>query len=187
MHELRIGLPAWIDGAIDWARLYGTDQEKIGLAIRLSHENVERETGGPFGSAVFEMTTGRLVAVGVNSVLRLRNSVLHGEIVALMLAHDRRQSFTLAGATLPAHELVTSCEPCAMCLGAALWSGVKRIVFGAERRDAEQLGFDEGPVFPESYRYLRDRGIDIVGGISREDARAVLLRYRERGGAVYNA
>jgi tRNA(Arg) A34 adenosine deaminase TadA len=187
VHELRIDLPAWIDGAVDWSRSYRTDQEKVDLAIRLSHDNVERETGGPFGSAVFEAVTGRLVAVGVNSVLRLGNSVLHAEILALMLAHGRRESFTLAAATLPTHELVTSCEPCAMCLGAALWSGVKRIVFAADRNDAERLGFDEGPVFPESYRYLRDRGIEIVGGVSREAARAVLLRYRERGGTIYNA
>ena len=43
-------------------------------------------------------------------------------------------------------ELFTSCEPCAMCLGASLWSGVKRMVCGATKDDAQAIGFDEGKV-----------------------------------------
>src|SRR3546814_19963070 len=50
---------------------------------------------------------------------------------------------------MPRHELFSSCEPCAMCLGATLWSGVTRLVFAATRDDATRLNFDEGPVFPE--------------------------------------
>jgi tRNA(Arg) A34 adenosine deaminase TadA len=84
------------------------------------------------------------------------------------------------------HELVTSCEPCAMCLGATLWSGVKRVVYGAGRQDASRLNFEEGPVFPESYKYLEDRGLEIVRGVLREEAAAVLELYRERKGKIYN-
>jgi tRNA(Arg) A34 adenosine deaminase TadA len=82
--------------------------------------------------------------------------------------------------------MVTSCEPCAMCLGATLWSGVKRLVYGATREDASRLAFDEGPVFPESYRYLEARGLEIVRGVLRDEARGVLELYRATGGAVYN-
>ncbi|HEX7024878.1 MAG TPA: hypothetical protein VF187_08680, partial [Gemmatimonadales bacterium] len=87
---------------------------------------------------------------------------------------------------MPPHELVTSCEPCAMCLGAILWSGVTRVVMGASRQDATALEFEEGPVFPESYRYLESRGIEIVREVLRAEARAVLELYRERGGTIYN-
>lgn len=186
MPELRIDHPPWLESAVDWSRAWRTDEDKVGLTVGLARENVARATGGPFGAAVFETGTGRLVAVGVNSVVRLRNSALHGEMMALMMAQARREFFTLAAPGLPAHELVSSCEPCAMCLGAALWSGVKRVVCGAEREDAEALGFDEGPVFPESYRYLRNRGIEIVRGVLREEARAVLGEYRAGGGSIYN-
>jgi len=81
---------------------------------------------------------------------------------------------------------VTSCEPCAMCLGATLWSGVRRLVFGATRDDAAKLEFDEGPVFPESYKYLEARGIEIVRGMLHDEAAAVLERYRALNGAIYN-
>ncbi|HET9276243.1 MAG TPA: hypothetical protein VFN96_09245, partial [Gemmatimonadales bacterium] len=103
-----------------------------------------------------------------------------------MLAQARVGQFSLAAPGLPAHELVTSCDPCAMCLGAVLWSGVRRVVCGADRDDAARLAFDEGPVFPESYRYLEARGIEIVRGVLREEARAVLELYRESGGEIYN-
>ena len=73
-----------------------------------------------------------------------------------------------------------------MCLGAVLWSGVTRLVIAAQREDAERIEFDEGPVFSESYAYLRARGIEIVDGLLRDDARAVLEDYKARGGPIYN-
>jgi tRNA(Arg) A34 adenosine deaminase TadA len=136
---------------------------------------------------IVERVSGRVVAVGMNSVVRMHNSTLHGEMVAFMMAQRRVRSFTLAAPGLPVHELVTSCEPCAMCLGAALWSGVKRIVCGAARDDATRLKFDEGPVFPESWRYLETRGVAVVRNVLREEARAVMELYRVKRGAIYNA
>ena len=183
---VHIEYPPWVDGIVDWERTYSTDVDRMQLAIGLSRENVERETGGPFGAAIFESETGRLVAVGMNSVVRLNNCTLHGEMVAFMMAQQRLGSFTLSAPTLPRHELFTSCEPCAMCLGATLWSGVRRVVYGAAREDAARLDFEEGPVFPESYRYLEDRGIQIERGVLRNEAREVLERYREKRGTIYN-
>lgn len=118
------------------------------FVIDLAHENVARRTGGPFAAAVFRSDDGRCVSAGVNSVMRLNSAVLHAEVVALMFAQARVGSYTLRVADA-SYELVTSCEPCAMCLGAILWSGVRRLVCGAARSDAERIGFDEGPVFPE--------------------------------------
>ena len=179
-------LPDWIGDVVDWERRYTTLEERMRLAIDLSRENVLRETGGPFGAAVFESATGVLVAVGVNSVERLRNSALHAELVALVLAQHRLQSFTLKAESLPAHELVSSCQPCAMCLGAVLWSGVTRLVYGADREDALRIQFEEGPVFPASFEYLERRGIEIVRNLLRDEARSVLDLYSERGGLIYN-
>ena len=178
--------PDWVDGVVDWNRVYSGDEERMRLAILISRENVERGTGGPFGAAIFEAASGRLVALGMNSVVRLNNCTLHGEMMAFMMAQNRLASFTLNAAHLPVHELFTSCEPCAMCLGATLWSGVQRVVYGATREDASRLNFEEGPVFPESYRYLEDRGIRIVRNVLRDEARAVLEMYRTKGGTIYN-
>src|SRR3954463_13809806 len=184
--SVRVDYPSWVAKVVDWDRLYLADDEKMRVAIAVSRENVERETGGPFGAAVFERASGRLVAVGMNSVVRLNNCTLHGEMVAFMMAQKRLGSFTLAAPNMPEHELFTSCEPCAMCLGATLWSGVKRVVYGAGREDASRLDFEEGPVFPASYKYLEERGIEIVRDLLRDEARAVLELYRTRNGKIYN-
>jgi tRNA(Arg) A34 adenosine deaminase TadA len=178
--------PAWVGEVVDWGRRYASDEEKMRLAVAVARENVLRDGGGPFGAAVLERDTGRLVAVGMNCVVRLNNSVLHGEMVAFMMAQQRVGSYTLSAPGGPAHELITSCEPCAMCLGATLWSGVRRVVCGAAREDAARLDFEEGPVFPASYRYLEQRGIEIVRGVLREEACAVLELYRANQGTIYN-
>lgn len=183
---VHVEYPDWVDAAVDWDRTYASDDDKMRLAIAVSRENVERGTGGPFGAAIFDAEAGRIVAVGMNCVVRLNNCTLHGEMVAFMMAQQRVGSFTLNAPALPAHELFTSCEPCAMCLGATLWSGVRRVVYGAAREDASLLHFEEGPVFPESYRYLEDRGLEIVRNVLRPEARAVLELYRAKSGKIYN-
>ena len=155
------------------------------LAIALARRNVESRTGGPFGAAVFERLSGKLVAGGVNLVLPMKNSMLHAEVVAIILAEHRRQSFTLGIESGTEHELVTSCEPCAMCLGAIHWSGVSSVITGATRQDAEDTRFEEGPVFPESYRYLEQRGVTFTREVLREEARAVLRLYATMSGEIY--
>jgi len=183
---VQVEYPDWTDSVVDWNRTYGSDEERMRLAIAVSRANVERGSGGPFGAAIFEAPSGRLVSIGMNSVVRYQNCTLHAEMVAFMMAQRRVGSFTLNAPSLPVHELVTSCEPCAMCLGATLWSGVRRVVYGAAREDASTLNFEEGPVFPESYRYLEERGITIVRNVLRADARAVMDFYRAKGGKIYN-
>lgn len=183
---LTISAPPWLAAAVPWKHPHATDQERMALVIELSRQNVLRGDGGPFAAAVFDGGTGLVVAAGVNSVVRLNNSSLHAEVVALGFAQARVGSFSLGAEGLPAHELVSSCEPCAMCLGATLWSGVTRLVFGASREDAAALAFDEGPVFPASYVYLESRGIEVTGGVMRKEAAAVLELYGKKEGVIYN-
>ncbi len=184
--HLEIALPEWVADVCDARRSFATDEEKMRLAVDLARENVVRNSGGPFGAAVFRQRDNALVAVGVNCVEPLHNSTLHAETIALMLAQHAVNSHTLNVPALGPHELVTSCAPCAMCLGAILWSGVKRVVCGAGRDAAARIGFDEGPVFPESYRYLQDRGIEMIHGVLAQEAGEVLELYRQRNGLIYN-
>lgn len=184
--QIAFALPEWVAGVVDPDRPYPTDAERVELAVRLAAENVRQATGGPFGAAIFESASGRLIGVGVNLVTTRKNCTLHAEMVAFMVAQARVGSHTLHQPGGPAHDLATSCEPCAMCLGGVLWSGVRRVLSAATREDAIGLGFDEGPVFAESFRYLEDREIEFVGGLHRDEARAVMAGYVRAGGAVYN-
>lgn len=179
-------LPAWVQAEIAWAPAYATDVERMALAVELARLNVDHRTGGPFGAAIFERESGKLVSVGINLVVPAYDCTLHAEMVAFSLAGRRLKSFTLHAPGMPEHELFTSCEPCAMCLGAALWSGVRRVSYAAHGADARELGFEEGPVTPEDHRYLADRGVKFEAGPLRAEARAVLRVYKEREGVLYN-
>ena len=71
----------------------------------------------------------------------------------------------------PFTQLFTSCEPCCMCLGATLWSGVNRLVCAAKKDDASAIGFDEGPVFDESYEHLERSGVEVVRNVLQKEVR----------------
>jgi tRNA(Arg) A34 adenosine deaminase TadA len=166
---IRIELPAWIDDVRNRDGRYESDDAKIAFAIELARRNVLERTGGPFGAAVFAVGGDRPVGVGVNIVETLHNSVLHAETVAFMDAEAALRNHDLSG-----HELFASVEPCAMCLGATHWSGVERLVFAGAREDAQAVGYDEGPVFRESYEYLEARGLRVVRGLRRNESAEVL-------------
>jgi tRNA(Arg) A34 adenosine deaminase TadA len=182
---IEVRLPAWAAEHMRATGVPKTDAERIRFVVELAAENVRRESGGPFGAAVFESGTGALVAVGVNLVTSLKQSMLHAEVMAIMVAQQRVGTWTLNAPGLR-HELFTSCEPCAMCLGAVFWSGVRRLVCGAAREDAEAAGFDEGPVYDASYDYLERRGIEVVRRVERAAARKVLMKYAAGDGVIYD-
>lgn len=183
--SLTLRLPDWIDDVVDDDRPYPGIDERMALAIRLSHLNVEHGTGGPFGAAVFDADSGRLLAVGVNLVIPTSAAIAHAEMVAVATAGVRAGHFDLSS-VYPSPELVTSTEPCAMCFGAVPWSGVIRLVCGARDADARAIGFDEGPKMPDWVSALESRGIEVIRDVGREEAVAVLRRYAEEGGPIYN-
>jgi len=185
---LQLVLPDWVAREVDANHIYADDEAKVGLAIRLSLRNVEQNTGGPFGAAVFT-ADGKLVAAGVNRVVAQSCSVAHAEMMAYMLAQAATGRFRLndpgvddAGRFI----LATSAQPCCQCYGATVWAGVDELLIGARSSDVEELTeFDEGPLPADWIGELTRRGIAVRRDILREQARAVFLRYRELGGANY--
>jgi tRNA(Arg) A34 adenosine deaminase TadA len=185
--KIELELPTWVESFL--ARLgdaFESAETRMRLSIELADRNVLHRTGGPFGAAIFEIPSGRLVSVGVNLVEASHCSIAHAEMVAIGMAQQTIGSYDLArnGAC---RELATSVEPCAMCLGAIPWSGVRRVLCGARGEDACQIGFDEGVKPVDWMGELGKRGIEVARDILRDEARAVLRRYAEGGGTIYNA
>ncbi|MEX0645602.1 MAG: nucleoside deaminase [Parvularculaceae bacterium] len=183
--ELR--LPQWASDYAAGATAAADLAARMRFVIEAARLNVERGTGGPFGAAVFERETGALVSLGVNLVTSERISILHAEIVALALAQKRLGAFDLGAPGFAAHELVSSAEPCAMCLGAIPWSGVKRLVCGARGEDVESAGFDEGAKPGDWRGELSRRGVDVVVDLERAAASSVIGDYARLGGVIYNS
>jgi tRNA(Arg) A34 adenosine deaminase TadA len=186
--EVTLRLPGWVgELSSDGDRVRRTVEDRMRFVVELSRLNVRNGTGGPFGAAIFERETGHLLAPGVNLVVGSGCSVFHAEMVAIMVAQRVLGTFDLGGQDLPPYELVASTEPCAMCLGATPWSGVRHLVCGARDEDARAVGFDEGAKMSEWAGSLEDRGISVERSVLREEAVAVLREYAELGGEIYNS
>ncbi len=153
------------------------------IALDVLQEHITRKTGGPFAALVVESRSGRLMGIGVNRVVPSSDCTAHAEIIALRMANAATKSFDLEGSCT----LVTTAQMCGMCLTAAIWSGVGRIIIGARAADTEALaGFDVGILTPDWLEQLRRRGIEVLVDVERERARSELKRYVDEGGVVYN-
>jgi len=181
-----VKLPQWVFDLIEEKGVtYRNVEKRMELAIALAAGNI-KHNGGPFGAAVFEQRSGRLIAPGINLVLQTNCSVVHAEIVAIMLAQQQVANFDLGAQGLPDYELVTTTEPCAMCLGAIPWSGINSLVCGAREEDAMDIGFDEGDKPDDWVQKLQSRFIAVRREVLRDKAKEVLQQYVDAGGIIYN-
>ena len=179
--QIHLTLPPWMGEVADTDRRYLSDEERVGLAIELSRQNVERGGGGPFGAAVFDAVSGRLIAAGVNRVVPLSCSVAHAEMMAIMIA-QQRQSRSRMNEDDGHYVLATSSQPCCQCYGAMVWAGINALLIGARAEDVEELtDFDEGPLPADWIGELERRRIAVRRDILRDQARIVLAAYGTTG------
>jgi len=178
--ELRVGVPEWLRAAQLAAptQLHGR-AERFALVTDLATRNVDEGTGGPFAALVVDEESGDVLSIGTNLVLHSNVSSMHAEVVTIGLAHARVGAWNLGRDVGRRRALVVNAQPCVMCLGALLWSGVSAVEFAADCATVERItGFDEGPVPSDWQEQLRARGIDVhqEHGVGAEHA---LHRFRE--------
>ena len=100
------------------------------------------------------MRQGKIIAEDWNRVVAKRDPTAHAEIGAIRSACAAADSFHLSGATLYA-----SSEPCPMCLSAAYWARIGRIVFANSRAEAAAIGFCDDELYCELGRHFSARSI----------------------------
>jgi len=179
--QIHLTLPPWISDIADVNQRYQSDEERVALAIELARKNVAEDAGGPFGAAVFNSHSGRLVAVGVNRVVAQNCSVAHAEMLAIMIAQQRLTRYRMH-ADGGHYVLATSAQPCCQCYGAMMWAGLDELLIGARSEDVEELTeFDEGPLPADWIGELARRDMAVRRDILRDEARAVLATYGANG------
>jgi len=110
----------------------------IGLAAHHSADGAH----GPFGAVVAR--GGAVVGEGWNQVVARHDPTAHAEVTAIRDACRRLETHDLSGCVL-----YTSCEPCPLCLSAAYWAHVSRVVYAASKKDAARAGFDDERIYAE--------------------------------------
>jgi len=177
-----ITLPDWVNEIEKNIKLI-SDEDKMNFVLDLALKNIKIKTGGPFAAAVFNKSTNEIVSIGLNVVVESSCSTAHAEIVAITLAQQKLKNYRLDGKS---YVLVSSAQPCVMCAGALLWSGIKKLVYGSNKNDVEEIvGFDEGPIHPDWINEMKKRDIEIIGEILRDEANEVLKEYKRSEGIVY--
>ena len=188
-HQIDLYLPEWIQDFLrNQPDFFPGSEERMNFVLSLTDRQIEKGSGGPFGAAVFELESGKLISVGVNRVVATGCSTAHAEVMALSLAQKAVGTHDLGAEELPEFQIVVNAQMCAMCLGAVIWSGVREVCYAATSQEVEQItGFDEGPLPSNIKGVLRQRGIRLKEGIMVEESKRLLEKYMATGGLVYNA
>lgn len=103
-------------------------------AIMEAYEGINNKHGGPFGCVIVK--DGKIIGQGHNKVLLNKDPTCHGEMEAIRNACKNIGNHDLSGC-----ELYTTAEPCPMCLGAILWSNIKKVYYGCNQKDTDSIGF----------------------------------------------
>ncbi len=128
------------------------DEIFLARAIELARTGSEQGDGGPFGAVI--VRGGKILAEGWNRVVASADPTAHAEIGAIRTACHALGTFHLSGCTLYA-----SSEPCPMCLAAAYWARIDRIVFANSRAEAAAIGFCDDELYSELARHFSARSI----------------------------
>ena len=142
------------------------DIRHLRRALRLADEHMRAGHGGPFGAVV--VRNGVVLGEGWNQVTTAGDPTAHAEVVAIREACRACGDHRLTGAVLYA-----SCEPCPMCLAAAWWARIGRIVFAGSRADAAAAGFDDAGIYAEIGRDLAARHLPVCRLLPDEGAAVV--------------
>jgi guanine deaminase len=124
-------------------------------AVDLSRERMRNNEGGPFGAVIVK--DAKIISEGWNCVTTSFDPTAHAEVVAIRNACKSLGTFDLGGTTI-----YSSCEPCPMCLAAAYWARVSRLVFANSRHDAAAIGFSDLQIYDEVSKAIGERMMPTV-------------------------
>lgn len=155
--------------------------QKIILELQKETPKQFNHNYGPFLAAIYD-DKGNLIAKAQNSVVPGCDCTNHAEMNAIRLAQKKLKTYDLSKYNL---SIYVTAEPCIMCAGGIMWSGIKNVYFGVYSKDVESItGFDEG-YKPDWIEQFRKRGINVYGGIEEEYGKKVLSQYVSSGNKIY--
>ena len=155
--------------------------QEVILELQNSLAEYTKNGAGPFVAAIYDENKN-LIAKTCNSVINDKCSHSHAEMNAIREAEKYYGTHDLSQYNL---SIYVTAEPCMMCLGGIMWSGIKNVYYGVPSEKVEEItGFDEG-FKPNWFNEFKQRGITVYGNIEPEIGEKVLRNYVENGNVVY--
>ena len=117
------------------------DKKKVEVASKIitdlqnDMQTFTSKGSGPFVAAIYDDKGNELVRVS-NSVVNETCSNNHAEINAIKAVEEKLGTYDLAPYNL---SLYITAEPCMMCIGGIMWSGIKNVYYGVPSKTVEKL------------------------------------------------
>ena len=147
------------------------------LGIEEARKTMNENKGGPFGAVITD-SNGNVISVASNRVLEDCDATAHAEIMAIRKAGKALGTYDLSGCTLYA-----TGYPCPMCLSAIIWANIKKVYYGTNLKDAEDIGFRDDFI----YNYIKNKDKNILDLIelSRDDCLSLFREYQDKNKKIY--
>ncbi len=125
----------------------------------------------PFGAVV--VRDGEVIGRAYAVVHSACDPTAHAEVMAIRDAAAHLKTPLLKGCTL-----YTSCDPCPMCAGATMFSGIERLVIAAGPEALAKIsGLPARSYRAESLSEQMNMKLEVIRGILEEKAERVLAEY----------
>ncbi len=142
----------------------------IRRAIEIAHGNPD----APFGCVIVDRKTGEVVAKGLNNAEE--SPILHGETAAIIALFEGNPGVDTAHLVL-----YTTAEPCSMCSGAILWSGIPHVVYGTSIETLKRLNLPHIDLPCEEVAGRASfEGFTATGGVLEQDCDALFEKFAAR-------
>lgn len=143
------------------------DTDSMKAVIAFTARSLTSEMPRPFGASIVHTRTGETLSKALNNVMGEFDPSSHAEVRAIRRATKKLKNVSLAGYTL-----YSTCEPCPMCMSAALWARVDRVVYGATIDDANRH-FDQIQIPATEVAARSDMGCVVDGPFLRDECYAL--------------
>ena len=152
-------------------------EDKMILAIEEARRTMNEDKGGPFGAVITDQD-GNVISIASNLVLGSHDPTAHAEIMAIRRASEKLGTHDLSECILYA-----TGYPCPMCLSAIIWANIKKVYYGTNLREAEEIGFRDDFI----YEYLNGKNKDIldIEGLCHDECKELFNEYKDKNKEIY--
>ncbi len=152
-------------------------EDKMIMAIEEARRTMNEDKGGPFGAVITDLD-GNVISVASNLVLESHDPTAHAEVMAIRRASEKLGTHDLSGCILYA-----TGYPCPMCLSAIIWANIKKVYYGTNLKEAEEIGFRDDFI----YEYLNGKNKNVldIEQLNHDECIELFNEYKDKNKEIY--
>jgi len=150
----------------------GSHEKFMGEALAAARAGVESGQT-PFGACIVK--DGQVVVCAHNVVWATCDITAHAEVNAIRQACRKLGTIDLTGCVI-----YSTTEPCPMCFSAIHWARIEKIYYGADIKDAQEVGFNEITICNRDMKESGGSQVEVQGGILAGECRMLYKEWVRR-------